>query len=471
MYDAIRDSNYGLVERFIAWLPFCHHYVLVPENNNIEESRTNVTLIPHPYPLSVLTNRGFFDTKSFIKNFDFTKLDIDYVFCQQPELMYNIINALQTSRYGTSTTYFNFFHWIDSPKSRPIADYPIGFYRQVEAITLANKSYIHCDVTLDYLNSNWEEEQATTSLNFDYIKKKISYMPMSLFFWDNVIPQPIPLPKDKKVLVFNHRWNSSTGIKRLVEYTEKLDRDKYVVIITDSDAKSPKAGKPAPEWMKVKFFNRGEYRYLLENCFATMCFVDDYATWNRAVQDSLLFQTPVVCYNHPIMPHVIGKNYPYYFKTKGEFYDVLKKLEDERKDFKWKLPKHDEIFKETLITDMEKYLPDVSREPKWGREWLYHMLNNKLYHKKHLLYNTHHDVSSDIKEWSPANKGLFLSNSWEKIRLWTLGNGAYDNPECKFTELHVRPEKEKDVKKLIEGLVPKGPGIQDPTFAVKRKFW
>ena len=62
----------------------CHHYVLVPANNTIPPLGDNVTILCIPILYgSVLFNRGFFDSKSFLKLFDFQKQDIDFVFNHQ----------------------------------------------------------------------------------------------------------------------------------------------------------------------------------------------------------------------------------------------------------------------------------------------------------------------------------------------------------------------------------------------------
>ena len=127
------------------------------------------------------------------------------------------------------------------------------------------------------------------------LKEKINYFPLGVGNLPE--PEPFPLPK-KKILVFNHRWNATTGVKKLISFTEGLDRDEWLVWITDSDAKKPKAGKPAPDWMKIQNLpSGGQYRYLLDNCYATICFVNDYMTWNLSVQDGLSLNKPVLIYD------------------------------------------------------------------------------------------------------------------------------------------------------------------------------
>ena len=240
----------------------CHHYVLVPENNDIPHMGENVTLVPFPYPGSVLYNRAFFDSKAFLKWYDSTLYDIDFVFTHQPELLYNIEGTLHVARVAPTLKKFAFFHWVDCPESKPIGDYPEGFWRQIEAISLADKSYFHGPQALKYLASNWKEPKVVGGLNDDVLREKVSWMPTSIA----PLPtesEPFPLPK-KKILVFNHRWNNTTGISKLISYTKDLNRDEWLVWVTDKDAKRPKAGDAAPSWMRVKNLQSpGQYRYLL----------------------------------------------------------------------------------------------------------------------------------------------------------------------------------------------------------------
>ena len=84
------------------------------------------------------------------------------------------------------------------------------------------------------------------------MKEKINYFPLGVGNLPD--PEPFPLP-DKKILVFNHRWNKSTGYKKMIEYTKELGDD-WMVWCTD-----PKA----PKEYSGRHLSRAEYRYLVEN--------------------------------------------------------------------------------------------------------------------------------------------------------------------------------------------------------------
>lgn len=446
------DSNYKVMMKTIKWLPMCHHYVLVPPNNTIPHLGKNVTKIPFPYAGSVLFNRGYFDSKALLKSIDFQKIDIDFIFNHQPELLYNVYNAILTDRYGMSVDSYNFFHWVDCEKSRPTGGYPVGFFRQMEAIDLSTKSYFHCPVSLDYMKSNWDKMPHTSQgVDENVMKEKINYFPLGV--GDLPEPEPFPLP-DKKILVFNHRWNQSTGIKKLIQFTEHLDRDEWLVWITDDDAKKPKAGKPAPDWMKVQNLpSGGQYRYLIDNCYATICLVNDYMTWNLSVQDAIKANKPSLTFQHPTQEYVLGKDYPLYFTDKKSFLELLNNTPTE---LVWELPEHDKIFKENLINDLiegcESKKKRTVRTPSAGIEWLYHILKDNGF-KKNLLFNSH--------------PNLYLSNVWEKIRLWCLSKGIKDNPNYQFTRLFVPDDKREDIQKFVDDSDETfGESKVDPNFKI-----
>ena len=452
------DSNYKVMVKTIKWLPMCHHFVLVPKNNRIPTLGENVTIIPFPYAGSVLFNRGYFDSKTLLKSFDFQKQDIDFIFNHQPELTYNVYNALLTDRIGMSVDSFNFFHWVDCEKSRPVGGYPVGFFRQLEAIDLSYKSYFHCPASMDYLKSNWDKIPHTAKgVDEEVMKQKISYFPLGV--GELPEPEPFPLPK-KKILVFNHRWNATTGVKKLISFTEGLDRDEWLVWITDSDAKKPKAGKPAPDWMKIQNLpSGGQYRYLLDNCYATICFVNDYMTWNLSVQDAIKIGKPSLIFKHPTMKYVLDGDYPYYFKDKKDF---IKLLDNVPKEIKWDLPEHDLTFRNNLLLDLENACNGAKkltkRIPSAGIEWLYHILQDNGY-KKNLLYNSH--------------PNLYLSNTWEKIRLWCLSKGVKDDPTSKYTRLFIPDESREFIEKIVKDSGQTfTESKKDPNFLeVKNTWW
>ena len=266
------DSNYKVVEKTISFLPFCHHYVVDPPKHKIPDNRDNVTLIPYPYSRDLLANRSYFDGVTFRKLFDFRYMDFDFVFCHQPEMLYNILVSFNDKRYGQNMNRFLFFHWVDCSQSRASSAIPPAYMRQLEGINLCDNVFFHTDIASEWLMKNFKKSQST-NINHQFIKDKTKTFPIS----SNKLKdsEPFEINYDN-VLVFNHRWVKSTGVNRMMEYMDGLDD--YQVWCTDFNA--PK------EYIASKL-NSGQYRYLLENSLGSMCFVDTYATWNLSIQDGL----------------------------------------------------------------------------------------------------------------------------------------------------------------------------------------
>ena len=140
-YEVERCSNWKVMMDTVDFLPMCHHYIMIPELNTLSPSdrlysMDNVTMIPFPYPQSVMQNRANFDGRTFCRIFsgrqkvefrpgefitlETSSIDIDFVFTHQPEILTNVLWNLLSIRYGqTNTDGFSFFHWVDCTASSP----------------------------------------------------------------------------------------------------------------------------------------------------------------------------------------------------------------------------------------------------------------------------------------------------------------------------------------------------------------
>lgn len=452
-YEHEKCSNYKVLAKTINWLPMCHHYMLVPENHNIPDDRENVTLIPFDYAGSVTLNRGHFNAREIPRVLHFREIDIDFIFNHQPELSYGLLNAIQSKRYGGHVKLFNFFHWVDTPQTKPSDVFPDGFIRQLEGIHLSEHSFFHCQETYKYLEKNFKKENVFTGINKSKVAEKICYMPLGIDTLPD--PEPFPLPKDKKIIVFNHRWNTTTGVDRLIEYADGLS-DEYMVWVTDDNAKKPKSGKPAPKHFHVESLPFKRYLYLLQKAHTSVCFVDTYMTWNLSVQDSLAVDRPSLVYEHPTQQYILGDNYPLYFKSKAEFHTALTNIPDE---FTWTLPPHNDIFRKNLYDAMTRSLDKAKiQQSKYNKAWLYHILQGNEY-KRNILYNTHPDLP--------------LSNVMEGLRHYCMDFGVQDDPTTKYTRLFIPDDtiREKIVAELAGETF--GESKKDPKFSVnaKTEFW
>jgi glycosyltransferase involved in cell wall biosynthesis len=453
MFAHESDSNYKVMEKTIGWLPECHHYVFVPEKHRIPDNRSNVTLIKYPYPHNAVSNRSQFDATSFLKAIDMRKMDFDFVFTHQPELLYNILVALMDRRYGEILHRFAFFHWVDCSASRGSPAIIPGYMRQLEAINLCSKFFVHSRVAQDYFSANFKKPQAT-SIFHPYIEGKRVYMPLSSHVSDK--KRPFPLPTDRPIVVFNHRWSQSTGMNRFLEFTVST-KDRYLYVITDSTAENV----PEGYYVVPKRLDSEEYAWLLSKALATVCFVDGYATWNMAVQDGFATGTPVLVYDHPAMPEILGKDYPLYFKTQDEFNKRLEFIDDDVRDMmsQWTLPNHDATFRQNLLTAMEECVSSKGDVPKDAPAWAWYILNG-LHYKN--------DITNQVQP------NLQLNSVWQYIRRWLMQNGITDNPNSPYTSYSIVPGNEEMLKELTKDLVLRIKPKTNKETVINRKnhgFW
>ena len=426
------DSNYKVLEMTIKFLPMCHHYVTVPLKNRLVgfDKRKNVTFIPLHYTRNAVVNRSHFDSMGFRKGIDMKLTDFDFIFNHQPELMYNIMMALSEKRYGEIVNRFLFFHWVDNPQSRGSTQVPHGFMRQLEGINIADKAFFHIPEAPDYFERNFKKDK-TVDLNLENVKKKMELMPLAAGTFPE--PEPFQLP-NKKILVFNHRWNKSTGMNEMIEYTKELrESGEYIIWCTDVTADKE---------FVAKNLTFSQYTYLLKNSVASMCFVNGYATWNLSSQDGINLGKPVLVYRHPTLERILGKDYPFFFKTKDEFLKQLKNLPEK---FEWQLDDFENTFSENLHRAMKEVLAKKIQDSKYGREWIYYILNG-IGQKREIL-----DQTSQV---------MVENSSYQFARRWLIQQGVKDDPNSKYTNYFIHgdtakyEELVKDVKANIRPFTP-----------------
>ncbi len=414
-----RDSNFQVTMKVVDWFPQCHHYIIVPEKSTINITKTNVTLLKYPYPLNLVSNRSNFDSKVFSSLIKIREMDIDFLFMHQPELLSNVMSVLGDKRYGEIVNKFLVFNWIDCPASRGSPALTHFYMRQLESINICTKAYFHSDRSIEYLASNFKKPQAV-NINTDYIKTKTSHFPLSNASFPTA--EPIQMPK-KKTIVFNHRWSQSTGINLFESYMENLDTKKYQVWCTANDASEKFIHQP---------LSRGEYRYLLENSYCSVCFVDTYATWNMSVQDGIKLGKPVLVYRHPTLEKILGIDYPFFFDSEKEFYKLLDVLPEK---FEWKLPDFDEQFRMNLYTDLISCSKNTRAIPKTALEWAY-CIRNGIQYKS--------EITNQVQ------RNIATNSNWQYIRRWLLWNGFVDDPESSHPKYSIRPGFEESIDELIK---------------------
>lgn len=408
-FNAKADANWKVAEKTIKWLPNCHHYILAPLEHNITINGSNITFLKYNYPKSVQLNRGMFDYRNI--KFDFTRCDIDFVFNHQPELAYNIHQWFSTNRYYESPKYFGFYHWIDCKKSRgSVSGCPSFYMRQLESMHILDANFIHSTKSLDYLKSNFKD------LDVSDLISKTYEMPLSSKI--EVEPTEFDLPK-KKILVFNHRWAKSSGVKKLLEYTKNLSDD-YLIWVTDEncDIKDSR--------FKIKSLKYSDYAYLLKNCYASLCFIDGYTTWNLSAQDSSLMNRPLLYFKHDMIDKVVGKNNGGSFTNIQEFDYLLKNLPLVKNDT---IFEHDTIFELQLKTALLDYWHDTKGTPKDSESWIDN-IKKGITEKKEIAFN--------------VNPKVRLNGTAHFIRRNLLHNGISDDINQPYTRYFI----EGDIKTM-----------------------
>jgi hypothetical protein len=413
-FNSNADANWKVALKTITFLPNAHHYILCPKNHNIKLRGKNITFIPYNYPKSVQLNRGMFDYRQI--RFSFKRIDVDYVFNHQPELTYNIQQWFSTNRYFDSPKYFGFYHWIDCNASRGSTSSTPKFYmRQLEAMHLGTANFIHSDISLDYLLKNFSRNPY--KIDASSLIKDVYYMPLTSKI--DTKPTSFVLP-NKKILVFNHRWTNSSGIKRFLEYIEDLGDD-YLVWITDEDC-DYKANN-----VIVKHLKYSDYAYVLQNCYASLCFIDGYTTWNLSAQDSLVLGKPILCYEHPTLKKVLGEEYGGYFKSKDEFYHLLNNLPQTNHA----LSEHDFIFELQLKSAILNTWKTTKNPPKDAQQW---------------IDNINLGIVTKLELNNLINPSGRMSNTAHYVRRYMLHNGIRDDINSPFTKYYV-PNNPLTIKK------------------------
>ena len=487
-YEVERCSNWKVMMDTVNFLPMCHHYIMIPERNTLSSSdklysMDNVTIIPFPYPQSVMQNRANFDGRTFCRIFSgrqkvefrpgefitlhTSSIDIDFVFCHQPEILTNVLWNLLSLRYGMNNTdSMCFFHWVDCNASSPAPAFPPTFFRQFEAIDRCSKIFFHSDMSLKYLMSNFGEKKPHVLVPEEKILlDKIAKMPLKA--------KPLPQtngeywspPEGIKVIAFNHRWNETTGARQLHKMMEGLPEE-YLVLVTDEKVKKPLSGySPVDEGGKLEeleeddtdsVYEPGRFKYayegipksrlgsyelysdFLRGSYASVAWIKGYATWNLSVQDPILVGTPTLVYDSPMMREVLGDNYPFYFKTKDDFQRMIQNMPS---DFSHSVPTHDNTFRDNLVQAMMSSWQHtkMNKEGSFCKPWLHFVLNGMEY-KKDFLFQTH-----------PIMVDAQGGNSWETIRRWCLQFGLKDDPTSRHTRLFIPNEDMKNkVEKYLE---------------------
>jgi len=412
LFRADIDSNFKVVLKTIEFLPECHHYILMPLRHNFKTTAKNITLISYNYPWSGVSSKTYFNNHDI--KLDITQTDIDFVFNHQLELAPAISNYFSSKRNFSNIKIFSFCHWLDTKLNRVGGDKfnPIYFLNQLAGIYSSDKVFFH---NKEVFNLYFLEEMKNRNLYFidsSEIENKITYMPLSSTI-DKVESEKFDLKTNKKIIVFNHRYSDSSNTKMLNDFYEKLNKDEYELWVTDTNA---------PEPYTRESLSINKYKYLLENCYCSVCFIDKYTTWNLALQDSLRVGKPTLILYHSVLAQLVPSNYQYFFNTLDELFSKIETISD----FEEQLEDFDASFKDNIILSMDSFEKVSTKQ------------FDKIESYKNLIKN---NIRNKFQINNRINPDLARSNGFSSIRLTLLQEGYKDDYNKSITTYLLPTEK------------------------------
>ena len=295
-----KDPGFLYTKQLIQSLPTNWKFtILTPAkfDRTFFDNEHEIECIEYDYSTSIHQNRYHFNRNILAKALPYG-VDVDVILNMQPEVSANLRVFFENQR-REKPIIINYFHWIDSIKNEKFASALRGFIiREVEGIDNADISLFHNEYARSLL------EETRTEYRLPYNEYSYGYFhPLPTNYGE----KPIKLP-DKKIILFNHRLNNTTGWKEVLKIFKKLDRSDYVLWLTDEQimVKNKEFGKTPNVIIKSVPFE--SYGYLLKSSHFSICNLQDYATWNMAVLDSMNYGTQVISNDLPLMKE-LGCNY------------------------------------------------------------------------------------------------------------------------------------------------------------------
>ena len=343
-----KDSGFLYTKQLIQSLPTDWRFtILTPKKFDrvFFDNEHEIECIEYDYSTSIHQNRYHFNRNILAKALPYG-VDIDVVLNMQPEVTANLRVFFENQR-REKPIIVNYFHWIDSIKNEKFGTDLGGFIiREVEGIDSGDISLFHNEYARSLL------EETRTEYRLPYNEYDCGYFhPLPTNYGE----KPIELP-DKKIILFNHRLNNTTGWKEVLKIFKKLDRSDSVLWFTDEqNMKENKELEQIPNVI-VKSIPFESYGYLLKKSHFTICNLQDYATWNMAVLDSMNYGTQVISNDLSLMKE-LGCNYQNDLEYGIKKYLELDKIHRENKyieDFKLQEYIESEITKRAEGKDPKK---------------------------------------------------------------------------------------------------------------------
>lgn len=290
-----KDSGFIYTKQLIESLPKTWRFtILVPKgfDNSFFGTTHIIDCIEYDYSTSIHQNRYHFNRNIIAKALPYG-IDIDVVLNMQPEVSANL-RVFFTNQRREKPIIINYFHWIDCKESRTYAKELGGFInRQVEGYCAVDLNLFHNEYAFNlfyqsvldnHLQSQFPEEDKS-----DY------FHPLSTTYG----MKPIALP-DKKIILFNHRLNNTTGWREVLDIFKEIDTDAILWFTDESNIKVKKELENEKNVI-VQSVPFESYGYLLSKSHFSVCNLQDYTTWNMALLDSINHGTAVISNDTPLM--------------------------------------------------------------------------------------------------------------------------------------------------------------------------
>lgn len=412
-----KDSGFIFTKNLISELPSNYRfYWVIPHTIDnrawFMEANENVELIYYPYSTSIHQNRYEFYGNILKEAFPYTK-DIDVIINNQPEVSESLRVWAQNQRRDNPFI-LSFYHWIDCEESRQFAQQLGGYYlRQYEGALASHKIYFHQEYAYELFRRQFRIDFGCDIRDFNYGY----FHPEPTLFGK----EPFELP-DKKIILFNHRLNRTTNWKSVIESIERLEREDFVLWLTDDSQMQYKDYLNKP-YIINKSVASENYGYLIENSHFGICNHSGYSTWNMALLDAYANGCFMTVPDEPSYRYMFGENFKYYQDTKSDITNLLNSLLDKQKN------ELDNIRKETIESspcfkknrgikeDIESAISTASKPAK------YEDVTNLI------------DISDGIAKRDIINNlwSFHVNSNFQKIRWKLLLDGYRDDTRCSET--------------------------------------
>jgi len=275
-----KDSGFLYTKQLLSELPSNWRYViLVPKDTKREFFPANriIELIDYDYSTSIHQNRYHFNRNIITKSLPYS-VDIDLIINNQPEVSANLRVVFENQK-REKPIIFSFYHWIDCEASCKFSKELSGFFwRQYDGALNSDISFFHSTYALSLFTKEIDKNiKNPAEIKVGYFK------PQPTIFGTN----PVELP-DKKIILFNHRCNETTGWKDVLNACKKLwtERDDFVLWLTDDANLTNRKEIEAIDFVIQKRLDFKDYGFLIKNSHFAVCNTKGYATWNMAAMDA-----------------------------------------------------------------------------------------------------------------------------------------------------------------------------------------